>query len=104
MTKKTILFYFFIIIIFIIIGSISLAESPEFQNYIVPEENREFLEADFHYNQNSKYSWPVFGYYSISSYFGKRNSPTAGASSYHSGIDIPAPTGTNIYSICSRNC
>lgn len=43
--------------------------------------------------------WPIPGYTDISSYFGRRNSPTAGASSYHSGIDIPAPEGTNIYAI-----
>lgn len=48
----------------------------------------------------SDYVWPLPDYSYISSYFGYRNSPTAGASSYHSGIDIPAPEGTKIYSIC----
>ena len=43
--------------------------------------------------------WPIPGYTSISSYFGKRNSPTAGASSYHQGVDIPAPEGTYLYAI-----
>lgn len=43
--------------------------------------------------------WPVPGYNKISSYFGKRISPTQGASSYHSGIDIPATEGTKLYSI-----
>ncbi|HBC84548.1 MAG TPA: hypothetical protein DCZ30_03755 [Clostridiales bacterium] len=38
------------------------------------------------------------GYRTISSPFGRRSSPTKGASSYHSGIDIPAPPGTNIFS------
>ncbi|MBQ3409559.1 MAG: M23 family metallopeptidase [Clostridia bacterium] len=37
----------------------------------------------------------------ISSYFGKRSSPTAYASSFHKGIDIPAPPGTNIYAAMS---
>ena len=45
--------------------------------------------------------WPTPGYTRITSNFGKRVSPTSGASSYHSGIDIGAPTGTNIISICS---
>ena len=43
--------------------------------------------------------WPIPGYTTISSYFGKRNSPTAGASSYHLGLDIPAPEGTYLYAI-----
>ena len=42
---------------------------------------------------NSGYIWPVPGFTYISSYFGYRDSPTAGASSYHSGIDIPATEG-----------
>ena len=43
--------------------------------------------------------WPIPGYTRISSYFGKRVSPTSGASSSHSGIDIPAPEGTKLYAI-----
>lgn len=41
------------------------------------------------------------GYTQISSYFGKRNSPTIGASSYHYGIDIPAPQGTKFIAVSS---
>ena len=44
-------------------------------------------------------SGPFHGYTKISSYFGKRISPTSGASSSHSGIDIPAPTGSKFIAV-----
>ncbi|MCR5691476.1 MAG: peptidoglycan DD-metalloendopeptidase family protein [Eubacterium sp.] len=40
--------------------------------------------------------WPLRISGRISSYFGRRKSPTAGASSYHKGIDLAVPTGTPI--------
>ena len=49
----------------------------------------------------NNFVWPLDSYTYISSYFGYRVSPTFGASTYHSGIDIPAPEGTNILSVCS---
>ena len=97
MSKKFISFYFFLLIILIIISNVSLNQDFEFTN-----NSKEFLNSSFHYNKDSIFSWPVFGYYSISSFFGKRDAPSAGASTYHSGIDIPAPSGTNIYSVASR--
>lgn len=39
------------------------------------------------------YLWPLPGNYYITSYFGYRNQPTAGASTYHQGIDIDGETG-----------
>lgn len=42
------------------------------------------------------FRWPLVIAGEITSPFGRRNSPTAGASSYHRGIDIGAPTGTQI--------
>ncbi len=50
---------------------------------------------------NSEYLWPTPGYTSINSYFGKRYSPTAGASSYHKGIDIAAPQGSSFIAVTS---
>ena len=43
---------------------------------------------------NSGFAWPIPGYLKITSPFGKRISPTAGASNFHKGIDIGAPEGT----------
>ena len=43
--------------------------------------------------------WPVPSSGRITSYFGYRNAPTKGASTYHRGIDIGAPTGTNAVSV-----
>ncbi len=40
---------------------------------------------------------PRHGFTTITSGFGYRNSPTAGAGTFHSGIDIGAPQGTNIF-------
>ncbi|MCI8411306.1 MAG: M23 family metallopeptidase [Clostridia bacterium] len=50
------------------------------------------------FNPNG-FVWPLPGYTRISSYFGKRNSPTSGASSSHSGIDIPAPPGSKFIAV-----
>ena len=41
----------------------------------------------------------LLGYTSINSFFGKRVSPTAGASSFHKGIDIGAPEGSPLVAI-----
>lgn len=40
------------------------------------------------------YTWPVQG--TITSYYGYRDSPTAGASSNHEAIDIAVPEGTSV--------
>ena len=48
---------------------------------------------------SSGYVWPAPGYTTINSYFGYRTSPTAGASSYHSGLDIGAPEGSTLIAV-----
>lgn len=45
---------------------------------------------------DGEFIWPVPGYTTVTSGFGPRNSPIAGASSYHKGIDIGAPLGATI--------
>ena len=42
------------------------------------------------------YIWPTSGG-GISSGFGRRNAPKAGASTYHQGVDIAVPTGTAVW-------
>lgn len=41
-------------------------------------------------------SWPVPGHYNITSYFGHRDQPTAGASTNHGAVDIGVSTGTPV--------
>ncbi len=68
---------------------------------------------DYDYSDNSSSSsssgssssstsmiWPV-GSTSITSYFGYRSSPTAGASTYHQGLDIGASHGSSIWAAAS---
>mgnify|MGYP000000796210 FL=1 len=40
------------------------------------------------------------GYTYITSYFGYRGLPTAGATTYHAGVDIGAPEGSKFIAIC----
>ena len=54
-----------------------------------------FFNQNFSF-ENSDYIWPIPGYTTLSSSFGKRIAPTTGASTFHKGIDIPAPEGTKL--------
>lgn len=47
---------------------------------------------------NGDYMWPVSST-RITSRFGYRTSPTAGASTYHKGVDIGIPTGTPVHAV-----
>lgn len=50
-------------------------------------------------NSSNNLLWPTPGYSRITSKFGYRNAPAKGSSTYHGGIDIGVPEGTNILSI-----
>lgn len=49
------------------------------------------------YSSTGKFSWPLKGYTYVSSGYEVRVSPITGKVESHTGIDIPAPTGTPIY-------
>lgn len=86
--------FLFIIILTIVISCIS-SLSLDYSNFEINEE-------DIYISENG-FAWPIPNFYRISSYFGPRNSPTRYASSYHSGIDIPAPENTYFLASISGN-
>ena len=47
--------------------------------------------------------WPVGDSYKITSEYGLRTAPTAGASTDHKGVDISVPTGTAVSAAISGN-
>lgn len=82
------------IILFLIFISIFFIPIIQNENISFNASNKEFL----NFNPNG-FVWPIPGYTSISSPFGKRNAPTSGASSFHYGTDIPAPEGTKLIAV-----
>lgn len=81
----------FVLFICLFFYPIFISEST-FKNSNYPQED--FLLSSY------GWLWPIPGYYRITSPFGKRVSPTSGASTYHSGIDIGAPEGSNLFAAC----
>lgn len=83
--------------IFILIILISLFIIPIYEVY--PQAFSEYSDILI-LEDDSEYVWPIPEYTKITSPFGKRKSPTAGASTFHKGIDIGAPEGTKLYAVC----
>lgn len=91
-TIKRLIFLIIILTLFISIFFIPIIQTSNSINYNINYDDFSSINAH-------GFVWPIPGYTSISSPFGKRNSPTAGASSYHYGCDIPAPQGTTLIAI-----
>lgn len=89
--KSTYLSFLILIFLFLLIPIFFI---PIF----VPTTNSSISSEIIDFNPDG-FVWPIPGYTRISSYFGKRNAPTGGASSSHSGIDIPAPPGTQFIAV-----
>lgn len=85
-------YYYFLILLMIIIIFISCFFIPSFSS----EEMWKLIEEERITISSSGFAWPIPDYYHITSYYGKRNSPTAQASSFHKGLDIGAPEGTTL--------
>ena len=90
--------YFFIISFFIIL--ISIFFIPAFSKITITNNSQNEL-PNHQIITSNDITWPLPGYTRISSYFGYRTAPTVGATSFHGGVDIPAPSGTNIISAIS---
>lgn len=72
-----------------------MIESVKLEKQIEEEKNEELSLNNTEY---LKGIWPVESYKEISSPFGERIHPITGKQSFHKGIDIPAPQGTDILS------
>lgn len=79
--------FLFIIILGIILSCVSFSSTLDYHNYNIDSESI--------YTSESGFTWPIPDFYTISSYYGPRTSPTNYASSYHYGIDIPASENTH---------
>ena len=91
-TRFSFVFFFLILFFF------SLLIAPIYSYYpaLFGKADEDFIFSD----DSTSFLWPIPGYTKITSPFGKRTSPTAGASSFHKGTDIGAPEGTPLYAIC----
>ena len=90
--------YFLYFLIFLIIF-ISCFFTPVISQNLIYTYDSEFIENME--ISDSGFMWPTPGYTRINSLFGKRISPTAGASNFHKGIDIGAPEGAKFIAVVS---
>ena len=88
-------------IIFITFCFSSLLTTLSYSNNEIILSGNSIILPENIYFSSYNFLWPTPGFTTITSYFGYRNAPTQGASTYHSGIDIAAPTNSNIIAITS---
>ena len=65
--------------------------------FFIPTINSDLKIVDF--IEDGKLLWPAPGYTRINSPFGKRIAPTKNASTFHKGIDIGAPEGSEFIAV-----
>ena len=64
----------------------------------IKELERQYANQIANVPSESGYLWPLPGSYNtLSSLYGPRKHPVTGRANNHTGIDLPAPAGTNIY-------
>lgn len=93
-------FFRFFIIILVIITFLNIIFQASFAGLLL-NDSANLNELEILDTSGAEFFWPLPNNHRITSYFGKRNAPTKGASSYHSGIDIAASEGTKLYSCIS---
>lgn len=93
-------FFRFFIIILVIITFLNIIFQASFAGLLL-NDSANLSELEILDTSGAEFFWPLPNNHRITSYFGKRNAPTKGASSYHSGIDIAASEGTKLYSCIS---
>lgn len=93
-------FFRFFIIILVIITFLNIIFQASFSGLLL-NDSANLSELEILDTSGAEFFWPLPNNHRITSYFGKRNAPTKGASSYHSGIDIAASEGTKLYSCIS---
>lgn len=100
--------YFLVLIILIIISffglviSLNSVDGSSILGNNIIFSNFDSL-TDFDYSLDSEFIWPTPRYKTITSPYGYRTAPTSGAGTFHAGIDIGAPVGSEILASFSGN-
>jgi murein DD-endopeptidase MepM/ murein hydrolase activator NlpD len=82
----------------------AIAEEKQLEKLLQAKQREEDLKNDMGQGNSGSggtFRWPLNVSGTISSGFGKRSSPTAGASTYHKGVDIAVASGTPIVAAAS---